>query len=362
MKLESTKHSNLKRHPRSKIYYFKRGRVECSLGTKDESQALVRLSMKNAEFDHAGEVAFLHTVAELYREYHDYKTKQKNGELDKERKIREGTYLEIGYLFSKHLLPYFGEMKVAEITSARWFQYTRHTRARSLTNHRKVLQGFLKWCRDFGYLAGVPDITKLPHHVRRKRRIVTNDELLAIFRNANGSLKLFLALALYNGLRRKEIMTLKWAHVHIDQRYLVIKPDDNKLDRGRSVPINDTLAALFLARLRLRNPRTPWVFPHRHDLAKHAYVSGLRTAWHTCLRRAGLEGITWHDFRATSEVWTNKSTAHTDTQREKFSDASIEVQKRIYAHMSHEDLRGLENAVQVPGLDALLTEKAGVNL
>ena len=51
----------------------------------------------------------------------------------------------------------------------------------------------------------------------------------------------------------------------------------------------------------------------------------------------------------------NKSQSHTDVQKEKFADATMDVQKRIYVSMDHEDLRGLEDSVKLPSVSSIIT-------
>jgi hypothetical protein len=66
--------------------------------------------------------------------------------------------------------------------------------------------------------------------------------------------------------------------------------------------------------------------------------------------------LQWHDLRATHQYYTHKRIDFTDTQREKFSGSSIDVQKRHYVSFEADDLRGLETVVQFAGLDGLLSK------
>ena len=78
------------------------------------------------------------------------------------------------------------------------------------------------------------------------------------------------------------------------------------------------------------------------------------------IARAGLEEFEYepHDLRATGEHFTNKEKDFTETQMEKFAGASIRTQRRIYlqGYMA-DDLRGLEEAVRIPGVEKIVTEK-----
>jgi integrase len=360
VKYDHTSDANIKRHPGTGVYYFKRGKIEKSLKTNVWAEALERKKLLLLEIDAAGSIATRTRVGDLYVQYKLEKQKQRDGKLLKKKKIREGTYNEIVYIFEKHLLRFFEKRRLSQITPLLWAQYCDRAAVSDLANHRKVMSGFLKWSKSKGYILGVPDITEIPHHQRRKRRIIKQHELMKIFENSKGGLLVFLSLALYNGLRRKEIMTLSWDRVNLSERYIVIARDFNKKGRDRSLPINQTVANVLQAHrdeLEKKGKLKMWVFPNRNDWRRHGDVSGLKTSWFKCLQRAGLEGITWHDFRATFEKYSNKSLNHTDMQKEKFADASLDVQGRIYVNMDHEDLRGLEDVVDVPGLSDLITTR-----
>lgn len=344
MKYDHTEHINIKRHPETGVYYFKRGAIEESLRTKDWKDAKARVAVKIIQLEAAGTAAATLIVEDLASQY--------RADRYADPDLSEGTLREMDYIFSRHLLPHFGSKKLIDITSGAWKKYCDKKRGLDLSNHRKTLWGLLKWCQDQDFIAAMPNISRIPRYSRRKRRIIKPAELREIFTHADGSLRVFLTLALYNGLRRKEIMTLKWKNISLDEKYLAIEKQDNKRRRSRSIPFNDIVLSVLTARR--KSVKGSWVFPHALDPKRHADLGGLKTAWRTCLKRAGLEDITWHDFRATYEKHLHKSTEHTDMQKEKFADATMEVQKRIYVSMDHEDLRGLETVVQVEGLESLI--------
>ncbi len=352
MKYEHTTDVNIKRHTKSKIYYYVRGRVEHSLKTKKWEEAVERKQLRVDAIESLGSSAFRIKVANLYPLYILAKRDERDGKVEHKRPIRPGTFDEIGYIFGAHLLPFFGNMKLAHVTTHVWSQYVKVAKVADLTNHRKVMYGFLKWAKREGHLKAISDLSELSYHVRRPRKVIKPKQLESIFDHAIGSLKLFLALALYNGMRRKEIMTLKWSAVNLEFRYVRVAKEHNKLGRARSIPINAVLVHLLKQRQDEQldaKLKTPWVFPNRDDRKRHASMSGLKGSWKRVLEKAGLAGeFTWHDFRATFETHSHKSTEYTDMQREKFADSTKEIQSLLYVDMDHDDLRGLEDSVKLP--------------
>ena len=344
MKYEHTSDKNIKRHPTNGMYYFKRGKVEHSLRTTDLKVAKVRARVKITELDALGTAHLTLKMSDVIEQYR----------LSRDD-LRPGSVYELNLILDRHLLPFFGKLYLYKITTAAWATYCKSKPGLDLANHRKVMWGFLKWATREGYINGKPDISHIPSHTRRKRRVATPGEIMAIASHVTGSMRLFFALALYNGMRRKEIMRLRWEHVHLLKGYVEVIADYNKLGRGREMPINSVVKRLLAEREQVG----PWVFPNRANARNPADVSGLKTAWRTALKRAGVTDLTWHDLRATYEKYANKSIVHTDMQKEKFADASLAVQKRLYVSMTHDDLLGLEAVVQVPGLDQIMVEPRG---
>lgn len=364
MKYNHTSDINIKQNPESKIYYFVKGRIEESLRTTDWSEAKERKKLKEAEVEFSGTVARKFRVDVLYEEYRKQKELQRDGKLPKAKPIRPGTYREIVDVYNNHLKAFFGKKRLSQIDEVQWSRYTHSAKVSDLKNHRKVMGGFLKWCKRKKYLRALPDITEIPHHEKRHRRIIKPAELKEIFGNAQGSLLVFLTMALHMGLRRSEIMTLSWSNIDLNARFLIIEEIYNKKRRRRSLPMNTLTTEVLANHLRQtlkKGINSRWVFPNREDPKRHAHIHGLKTAWATCLRNSNLDDITWHDFRATFEKYMDKSVDHTDMQKEKFADATKEVRGRLYVTMDHDDLRGLESVVNVDGLsDVILSRSAGV--
>ena len=91
--------------------------------------------------------------------------------------------------------------------------------------------------------------------------------------------------AIETGMRRGEILGLRWEHVDLDRRIAFLPLTKN--GSSREVPLS-TQAAQVLARQRQRND-TPSPFP--------VTSNGFRLAWDRLRRRAGLADLRFHDLR-----------------------------------------------------------------
>lgn len=362
--VQSGIHPNIKIHPKTGIRYYRKGQLEFSLLTSDDQQAYDRMVDELAKLDGTGTLAKRIRLKSLYPEYKYYKESQTKGELEGRKKIRPGTLREIKYVFESHLLPFFGNMKLSDIDEVKWERYCQKATVSDLTNHRKVFSTFLKWCKKQGYLKSLPDITDIPVHKRRKRRILRPNEILTLLTNAENRLLIIIACGLFMGMRIGEIVSLSWDRINLIEKYLILFDDHVKTDDGREIPINEFVLKLLIkerARQEELGIKTRFVFYNRHDLKRHTHSTTFGCKWRKLIEDCGFEkgSITPHDLRATWEKYSNKSTHHTDTQREKMAGASIDVQRKIYVSMTHEDLRGLENVVRVEGLDRILDSKIG---
>ncbi len=342
----------------SGVYYYRGPGGEKSLKTKDWDSAVKRLEVEKAKGQGSINASIL-KVKDIHPDYLDFRKKQRDGKLQNRKSIRVTTYSEIEKLFAKHLLPFFKNKKLSKIDEEMWDQYCERALVSDLSNHRKVFGGFLRWCKRKKYIRYVPDL-EIPPITRRKKRVLTEDEIKGLIKSTHGRFHLFFMMALLMGLRRGEIIRLRWEIVKLDKGYLIVTADVSKTNQERLVVINSYCLEL-LRRAHSEQLDSPWVFPNRDNLKRHMSDSGFKGSWSRAKERVGIEGqMTWGDLRATCEKYAHLSTAFTDSQREKFYGSSTEVQKRIYVHrFSADELRGLEDAVQVEGLSELLISKLG---
>ena len=94
-----------------------------------------------------------------------------------------------------------------------------------------------------------------------------------------------IVFAIETGMRRGEILGLRWEHVDLDRRIALLPLTKN--GSSREVPLS-TKAALVLARQRQRND-TPSPFP--------VTPNGFRLAWDRLRSRAGLSNLRFQDLR-----------------------------------------------------------------
>ena len=119
---------------------------------------------------------------------------------------------------------------------------------------------------------------------------------------------MIVSLALNYGLRRQEVLQLRWDSVKptSDDRWqLFITPESDKSGRGRYVPLNDTdwasIKAWHFYQTQNKRIHSPWMFPHG---AKLEPMTEIKSSWRGLIKRAAerqpsLAGTTFRVLRAT---------------------------------------------------------------
>lgn len=352
-------------------FYCRVGKTELCLETANLEEALDSLNVQDERTRRYGMRAFNRRVGKLFPQF----LKKKKGD------VRPRTYDLYEGIWLKHFEKFFGKMLLADVTQKKWTRFCEQAHDVSdFQNHRNLIHAFLKWCMREEHLTAIPTFEN-PDHKRRRRKVIPPQHLAMIFQRSHGSLLQFVALALFMGMRRSEIMALEWMRVDLVNRTLTLRDEDVKTNDGRQIPITDVVNALLVMRLKEQQDagiRSRYVFPHADSPKRPADRQGLMGAWRRCLLHCGLAEkvmtvgrkskykivvqYTWHDLRATYEKHSHMSKDHTDTQKEKMVGADIDVQKRLYVSMGADDLRGLEEVVsnQVPELARIVSAKTGV--
>jgi integrase len=137
-------------------------------------------------------------------------------------------------------------------------------------------------------------------------------------------------IALDTGLRRGELLGLRWEN--LDVRNRMIRVEKTKNGERRDVPMTDRVFDLFQGIPRRLD--TPYVFAGE-DGRPQEYV---KTAWGSALRRAGIENFTFHDLRHTFASYLVMGGVDIRTVQTLLGHKSIAMTMR-YAHLSPAHLR-----------------------
>lgn len=174
-----------------------------------------------------------------------------------------------GIVVEKHLRPFFGGMKAADLTSAAIERYVEHRLAagvKTSTINREF--SILRRSLNLGKAATPPKVVKAPKITDMKegpprQGFFEHDQYKAMIRELPEHLGPVLTFAYYTGCRKGEILALRWNQVDLAERTVRLNPGETKNDEGRIIPMTDELfETLALCRLKRDQlyPNSPWVF------------------------------------------------------------------------------------------------------
>ncbi len=171
---------------------------------------------------------------------------------------------------------------------------------------------------------------KLYQENNRRVRYLESEEIDKLLRECSGHLNPIVTTALNTGMRRGEILNLKWEDVDIHQRLIYII--HSKSGEKREIPINSLLLEL-LKRLR-RSSRSDYVFCHEDGSPFSKVDKGFRGA----CKRAGIKNLRFHDLRHTFASHLVMNGVDLKTIQELLGHKSLEMTLR-YAHLSPDHKR-----------------------
>jgi integrase len=114
-------------------------------------------------------------------------------------------------------------------------------------------------------------------------------------------LKSIILIALYTGLRRGEILRLKWTDIDFEQNVLIVRKSKTRSGRGRRVGLNSLVRQTLL--LSFEKKHGDWVFPSPKRFQKpdeaERHIGDVKNAFRRAVQLSGIEPITFHQLRHT---------------------------------------------------------------
>jgi integrase len=126
----------------------------------------------------------------------------------------------------------------------------------------------------------------------RRLRYLSKEECRTLLHHCEGHLKSLVIMALNSGMRRGEILGLKWDHVDLKHGFILL--DKTKNGERREIPINATLRAVL--EKMPRHITSPYVFSNPETGKQFTEV---KRSFATATRRARITDFHFHDLRHT---------------------------------------------------------------
>ena len=225
-------------------------------------------------------------------------------------KANKPAYVVEKYYVPKALAPFFGRYRLNEITALTVEKYKQDRLKRGLKKSsinrelgllKSMLSTAVKWqltdqngAREAKlFKLDEPTVDRVLSYEEEAKLLKACEDLELQYRAPH--LKPVIIVALYTGLRRGEILRLRWTDIDFENTVLVVRKSKSKAGRGRLVYLNTDLKKLLLW-LR-QGTEGPWVFPSPKCPGEH--VSDVKHSFSRAVKLAGIPHFTMHCLRHT---------------------------------------------------------------
>jgi integrase len=166
---------------------------------------------------------------------------------------------------------------------------------------------------------------KLLKENNKRIRYLEKEEIARLLDACAPHLKPIVTVALYTGMRRSEIFSLKWQNIDIKNNVIYLL--DTKNGERREVMMNETVKKTLIAVS--KHPESAYVFCR----ADGKPYTDVKKSFHTALKKCGIISFRFHDLRHTFASQLVMNGVDLKTVQELLGHKSIEMTMR-YAHLS----------------------------
>ena len=160
-------------------------------------------------------------------------------------------------------------------------------------------------------------------------------------------LKEIVVFATLTGLRRGELVNLRWQEVDLERRVILIQSNPNfrtKQGKRRVIPLSDT--AYYLLQNKHGKDSSEFVFSLN---GKKIYIDWLTHAFKKAVREAKLkeERLHFHSLRHTFASWLVQDGVSIYAVQKLLGHSSVAV-TQVYSHLAASELHGAVNKISIP--------------
>lgn len=276
--------------------------------------------------------------------------------------VKPKTYRSYEQLLRVHVLPTLGDVPLSKL-SAQQLQvlYARRLEAGSSTTTVHHVHAVLHRALESAFRLGlvqrnVGDLVDAPRMRHHELRVLTPSQVRTLLDAAKGDrLEALYVVALSTGMRQGELLALKWSHVDLDRRvvmvmatvqyvkgggYTFLAPKTRRSRRKIALPL---VAVEALRRHKDRQQLERLRLGHAWEDLDLVFANAigrpldgtnvLRQCLHPLLLRAGLPLLRFHDLRHTAATLLFHKGVHPKIVSELLGHATVSITLDIYSHM-----------------------------
>jgi excisionase family DNA binding protein len=173
-----------------------------------------------------------------------------------------------------------------------------------------------------------------------KERILSEDEEERLLEECAEHLKPIVVTALHTGMRRGEILSLKWNQVNLLKR--IIRVEKTKSGKIRYIPMNDVLFE-ELIKLKKQNGKSDHVFLYPRTKKP---IADVKTAFNAAKKDAGIKDLRFHDLRHTFASRLVERGVDLITVMDLLGHHSVVVTQRYTHSRADQKMNAVQNLIQ----------------
>jgi integrase len=229
--------------------------------------------------------------------------------------LKASTRADYESQLSNHILPAFGEMRLAEIDRPKieaWLASKKDMAWWSRRGMKKVLSAVFTAAKEWGILAGdnpTNGIRLGGKHEKREKRLLTAEQLQLILAGVSTDTRLMILTAVVTGLRISEVLGLQWNDIDVPAATLTVQRRwyRGDLDEPKTEASKRTrqIGPLALELCRRVHGSSPFIFVGDDGQTPPDERDILRWEIRPLLKRLGIyyEGFGWHALKRANVSW-----------------------------------------------------------
>ncbi len=159
----------------------------------------------------------------------------------------------------------------------------------------------------------------------QRLRFLEKEEIAKLLVNCKDHLHGIVIMALNTGMRREEILGLKWRDIDIKRSILYLH--NTKNGDKKEVPLNEQVKTVLIQTR--KNPQSEYIFC-KEDGSR---FGDIKTSFFTAIKKSGIKDFKFHDLRHTFASHLVMSGVDLNTVRELLGHKSLQMTLR-YSHLS----------------------------
>ncbi|MBN1273888.1 MAG: tyrosine-type recombinase/integrase [Candidatus Aminicenantes bacterium] len=321
----------------------KQGKERWYIDYRDEEGKRIQRIVKNAQSRDEAVIALQQQVLSVFSREHNVKQKPKKTKfldfaeqyVENYAKVNKRSW-KTDECYLQGMMQYFSKYYLDEITSLHIEKYKVYrlkqnvrpsTVNRCLAILRKMFNLAVEW--DLLKISPMRKIKFYSEKDNLKERILTKDEETRLLEESAEHLKPILIVALNTGMRRGEILNLKWNQVDLKRK--TIRVEETKSGKMRFISVNTPLLH-ELQKHQSTKSTSDYLFINPKTGKP---LTSVKTAFKAACRRAGIFNLRFHDLRHTFASRLVERGIDLITVKELLGHSSVKITER-YTHSQQE--------------------------